>query len=428
MFDRFTRASSETTAAGLLRIVQNGPVRLLLLALVLLGALSHGRGAVELLNPFTLGGGPQLASLVQADELASVAECRSDACTVATVSPVLPPPLPVPVSWLPEPVLRRPWPPALSYRQSQLVLHPGSWIAAAHEPYPGSPTVDWALDLALLPGRRDFVATALSGPAYLARLVYPDGAAKAPMTLEAHTAEVQRRLAAPERDAAVGVPEVEPEGFEIQPMTMPLRVQLAAAMVGRVRAGDPVTLRFDAPRGFSPPVDAAGEIVAVDGDIARVMFRERGDRWLRHDYLSQAPGRAPATDRVTLLVRESLGGSAGEALQVPVSALVRPGAASVAPADEAIVWVVARGMAAPVRVRVGSVEGDQVLVNELRSPHRGAIDEAHWRSLPIAQRAHLHRLQAPRLGQDRNLLLHKDARIVREPSAALRAGDPLRSH
>jgi hypothetical protein len=85
-------------------------------------------------------------------------------------------------------------------------------------------------------------------------------------------------------------------------------------------------------------------------------------------------------------------------------------------------------MAAPVRVRVGSVEGDQVLVNELRSPHRGAIDEAHWRSLPIAQRAHLHRLQAPRLGQDRNLLLHKDARIVREPSAALRAGDPLRSH
>ena len=96
MFDRFTRASSETTVAGLVRIVRNGPVRLLLLALVLLGGLSHGRAAVELLNPFTLGGGPQLASLVQADALAGVAECRSDACTVETVSPVLPPPLPVP--------------------------------------------------------------------------------------------------------------------------------------------------------------------------------------------------------------------------------------------------------------------------------------------------------------------------------------------
>ena len=91
-------------------------------------------GQVDHRRVDAVGGGPQLASLVQADELASVAECRSDACTVATVSPVLPPPLPVPVSWLPEPVLRRPWPPALSYRQSQLVLHPGSWIAMAHEP------------------------------------------------------------------------------------------------------------------------------------------------------------------------------------------------------------------------------------------------------------------------------------------------------
>ena len=109
------------------------------------------------------------------------------------------------------------------------------------------------------------------------------------------------------------------------------------------------------------------------------------------------------------------------------TAVVRRPAVDKAAEDLAIVWVIAGGTAAPVNVRVGEADGDQVMVNEIRSPQSGGIHPVDWSALSLERRAQLYRLQSHRVTPDIGRLLHADARVVTRPGAGLRAGDPLRS-
>ena len=458
MFDRFTHTASEITPAGLGRLLQTGPVRALLLGLVACGSLLYGRQAIEAVHPFSRGGGPLLSQLVIERDLSTLPDCRNDACTVETVAPTMSAATPVPVRWLPDPVVRHPWPTRLKYPGSFQDWDTYEWIARGVLREPEAAPVGWQLRLGSNLGGLRYEMVDVPAAGYLARLVFPDGSGVGPLGYESHSTDTPSRHAVKRRnqdalerwrragggrgpdgriDADAVAPDgvleksplevtVSPEGLEYQPVSMPMSVQLPSGMVGRVRSGDPATLLLEAPRGFTPPVEVNGRVIATRGDVAQWVADDTTYRWL-NDYFSKTTGRTPASDRLTLRLRESLGGRAGQAVQVPVSAVVRrPGDATPA-ADEATVWVVAGGIAAPVHVRVGASDGDRVLVNEIRSPHSGPFRAADWSAFTPPQRAILYRQQASRLAGQSSPLLHADARVVSRPAATLRAGDALRS-
>jgi hypothetical protein len=458
MLDRFTQASSEITAAGLSRLLQTGPVRLLLLGLVGYGSLTFGRPVLQAIDPFSLGGGRLLSEFAIGANLDALPDCRSNACTVETVAPAASPPRAVPARWLPDPVLRYPWPASLPFPNSFLDLGTTDWRAVSAQESPDGPEQAWRLSLGTNVGVLRYERIDVPAGGYVSRLVFPEASGVAPLGVETHSANGPRRQALHSRNADAmrrwraagngrlpngqidlsahwpeeilekdpGAITVSPEGLEFQPMAMPMRVQLPPEMVGRVRAGDPATLRFEAPRGFSPPFDLTGKVTGTRDDVALVAADERTSAWLAA-YFHKTVGRAPATDRLTLLVRESLGSRAGASVLVPATAVVRRPAVDKAAEDLGIVWVIAGGTAAPVNVRVGAVDGDQVVVNEIRSPQSGGIHPADWNVLPLERRAQLYRLQSTRVAPNLGLLLHTDARVVARPGAGLRAGDPLRS-
>jgi hypothetical protein len=458
MLDRFTHASSEITAAGLSRLLQNGPVRLLLLGLVGYGSLTFGRPVLQAIDPFSLGGGRLLSEFAIGANLDALPDCRSNACTVETVAPAASPPRAVPARWLPDPVLRYPWPASLPFPNSFLDLGTTDWRAVSAQESPDGPEQAWRLSLGTNAGGLRYERIDVPAGGYVSRLVFPEASGVAPLGVETHSANGPRRQALHSRNADTmrrwraagngrlpngqidlsahwpeeilekdpGAITVSPEGLEFQPMAMPMRVRLPPEMVGRVRAGDPATLRFEAPRGFSPPFDLTGKVTGTRDDVALVAADERTSAWLAA-YFHKTVGRAPATDRLTLLVRESLGSRAGASVLVPATAVVRRPAVDKAAEDLGIVWVIAGGTAAPVNVRVGAVDGDQVVVNEIRSPQSGGIHPADWNVLPLERRAQLYRLQSTRVAPNLGLLLHTDARVVARPGAGLRAGDPLRS-
>jgi hypothetical protein len=453
MLDRFTASSSDITSAGLSRLLQEGPVRALLLTVVGIGALTFGRPLVQSIDFPSFGGGQVLPALAVAGDLSASSDCRSDACTLETVAPATAPPSNVPVRWLPDPVSRLRWPSRPAYPSSFMAEETQAWIAERVPISPGATSLTWKLTVGSNIGGLHYANLELASGGYVSRLVFPQSTGVAPLTVESHGADAPRRKALHERMGnvlrswrAAGngrgpggyidhdllppaelLPKdpllitVSPEGIEFQPMPMPMRLQLPSEMVGRIRAGDPATLRFEAPSGFSPPIEVAAKVTGTRGDQALVETDEPTDRWLR-TYFDQAFGRAPATDRLTLRVRESLGGRAGTGVRVPESAVVRrPGEAG------SIVWVVADGIASPVSVRVGTTDGEFVAVNEVQWPHSGAIAPNDWRAMTPEQRARLYRLQMRR-PNDENLLLHANARVVSRPGAALRPGDAVRSH
>ena len=462
MFKRFTHASSEITAAGLSRLLQNGllqngPVRMLLLGLVGYGSLSFGRPVLQAIDPFSLGGGRLLSEFAVGESLDALPDCRSNACTVETVAPAASQLRAVPARWFPDPVLRYPWPANLPFPNSFLDLGTSGWHAVSPRG-PGVPEQPRLLSIGTNVGGYRYERIEVPADGYVSRLVFPEASAVAPLGIEAHSANGPHRQALHSRNAETvrrwraagngrlpsgeidisapwpeeilekdpGAITVSPEGLEFQPMTMPIRVQLPPEMVGRVRAGDPATLRFEAPRGFSPSFDLTGKVTGTLGDVVLVVADEPTSAWLA-SYFHKAVGRAPATDRLTLLVRESLGSRAGASVLVPATAVVRRPAVDKAAEDLGIVWVIAGGMAAPVNVRVGAADGDQVMVNEIRSPQSGGIHPVDWSALSLERRAQLYRLQVTRVALDVGLLLHADARVVTRPGAGLRAGDPLRS-
>lgn len=459
MFVRFTHRSREITVAGLSRIVQSGPVRWLLLGLVAWLSLGHGRAAIEALHPFSVGGGRLLSQLAVGADLGSLPGCHGASCTVETVAPSPSPPHAVPVRWLPEPVLRLPWPARLHYPDSFAAFETREWVAQLRERHPGVEEFVWRLPFGSNAGGLHYAMVDVPSGGYVARLLFPPGSGVAPLTFEAHGADASRRQVLLERngerlrrwrtegggrpfDSDAPLPEgllekdplaiaISPEALEFQPVAMPMRMQLPPESVGRVWAGDPVTIRFEAPDRHAPPFDVAGTVTAVRAEQVQVESTERVDRWLPA-YAVQADARSPATDRVTLLVRESLGEAAGRAVRVPASAVVARAAAAAArdgapAADEATVWVIAEGTAVPVRVRVGRTVGDRVVVNEVRSALSGSIHPEDWRAMPLERRAWVYQLLAPGQGREPGLLLHAQTQVVVRPDPGLRAGDPLRS-
>jgi hypothetical protein len=355
-------------------------------------------------------------------------------------------------------VLRYPWPASLPFPNSFLDHSTVDWRAVSPQQGPGVPEQARLLSIGTNIGGLRYKRIDVPADGYASRLVFAEASGVAPLTIEAHSADSLRRQALHSRNAEAmrrwraagngrlpngqidrdaagpeGILEkdldaitVSPEGLEFQPIAMPMRVQLPPEMVGRVRAGDPATLRFEAPRGFSPPFDLTGKVTGTLGDVALVAADELTGSWLAA-YFRKTVGRAPTTDRLTLLVRESLGSQAGASVLVPASAVVRRPAVDKAAEDLAIVWVIAGGIAAPVNVRVGAADGEQVMVNEIRSPQSGGVHPVDWSALSLERRAQLYRLQSNPVSSDIGLLLHANARVVTHPGAGLRAGDPLRS-
>jgi hypothetical protein len=451
MLDRFTAASKQISWAGLGQLLQTGPVGMLLLGLAWLGATHFGRPLLQSIDPVSLGGGRMLSELLVAEDLSAVAHCRDDACTFETDSPAAAPPSDVPVRWIAEPIRRLPWPARPAYPSSFMAAQTSEWVAEARDTRPDAPEHSWRLTIGSNEGGLHHANLEVASGGYVARLLFRDDSGIAPLTVQAHGADQPRRQAVYAaqgealrrwrqagngrgRDGHIDYAALptdgsfpsdplavtgSPEGLEFQPMPTPIRVQVPAEWAGRVKAGDPAILRFEAPAGFSPPVEVPGKVTATRGEVAMVEPDERTDRWLQR-YFREAAGRAPGSDRLTLRVRESLGGRAGDSVQVPAGAVVqRPGEAG------AIVWVIAAGLAAPIRVGVGATDGDRVTVNELVSPLSGPVDPAGWRAMTPEQRARLHRLQAPHpVGS--TPLLDLRSEVVVHPGAALRPGDPVR--
>lgn len=453
MLDRFTASSTEITTAGLGRLLRSGLISRLLLVAAGWCVLAYGLPLLDRLDPWAFGGGRRLPELVVPSDLLAVSDCRADACTVETVSPDTAPLLDLPVRWLPAPAERLPWPARPAYPDSFMADEVVHWIADRRQAGPSDPPGPWRLHIASNLGGLHYVDVEVPSPGYVSRLVFPADSNVAPLTVESHGADTPRRQALVERrgdvlrrwraagngrgpdgsiDHGLLPPDelmpkdpllvtVSPRGIEFQPMPMPLSMQLPAGMAGRVQAGDPAILRFEAPDGYSHPIDVAAKVTGTRGDLVLVETDQPVEQWLRTSYFYKALGRAPASDRVTLRVQESLGGRAGASVRVPISAVVRrPGDAG------ATVWVIVAGLAAPVNVAVGTVDGDVATVNEITSPLSGAIHPADWRAMTLEQRALLYRAQARRPTTG-NRMLDAKAQVVLQPSAALRPGTPLRS-
>ncbi len=451
---------SAPSSPALSDLAESPVIRRVLLGVALLAGLHYGRPLADTLNPFALGDGRLLFELAVKADLSATADCRSDACTVATVAPDVAPARATDIRWLPAPVARHPWPSRPKYPRSLPAEYSDEWIAINQQLDPSQPNAGWKLRLGSNQGGLHYAMIDVDAAGYMARLVFAEGTGIAPLTYEAHSGAQARRDLRDQRDGealrawrqagngrkangridydaeppahlfepstAIDANEHSPEGLEFQPVAMPMILALRPDMIGRVSDGDPATLRLSAPRGFSPDIEVAGKIVGRRDDTVLFEADDKSGWWLRN-YFSKTRGRTPASDRLSLLVRESLGGRPGEAVRVPETALVRPGAQGAAAGDEAVVWVIVEGAAAPVHVRVGSADGRFVQVNEIESVPSGAIRPGDWRAMPIEQRARFHRVQAPRQATGKNLLLHKDARVVLTPDPSLRAGDPMRS-
>ena len=168
-------------------------------------------------------------------------------------------------------------------------------------------------------------------PGYIARLTFADASGVAPLGLEAHNADQERRQARERRNSealrmwrhagngrdaegridfdVMPPPSVlddspDPNAIQFTPVALefqplPCRWQCNChPMVGRVRVGESALLRFDAPKGFAQPFELAGRIVDIQDAIVRVEPDDKTTWWLR-EYFKSAIGRTPTSDRMS---------------------------------------------------------------------------------------------------------------------------------
>lgn len=428
-----------------------------LLGVVALLALTYGREAIDAFNPLQFGEGRLVSDLRADPQARPVAPCRADACTVETVAPAPAAPQAVESRWVAPPLLRRPWPRNVKFPNSLPAWSVSEWIAVPESNDVGPEARTWVLRLGSNVGGLHYGMVGVPDNGYMSRLHFAEPQPMV-LTIEAHGAAGPEREAANSRqgerlrqwrrqgngldrhgkpDFSAKVPaellEPEPlpttgspEGLEFQRVPSRMAIRLPDDAAGLVSTGDPVAIRFDTPSGFGASYDVPGRVGAVDGGIAQVDVAEENRWWLR-DYFAKTLGRAPATDKVTLMVQRSLGVAAGAAVLVPRTALRDATPQGRFDDGEAAVWVLVDTIAVPVHVRVGGLENGLVLVNAVPDAFTGAIRPADWAAMSLEQRAIVRRwLARPDAGRPETLL-GPGAKIVAHPGATLRTGESARS-
>lgn len=408
------------------------PFALVLLVIAGLPAALYGASHVSIwagdFGRFVRNDGPMLADFQVPMDLPAPPDCRGTACEPRTANPTEPPLRPLAVTLQLPPVERFPWPAGFAFGHSGLANEPFAW-RAVNQPQPGN-AGQWRWYLKVDAGYGAPIRQHLYGVNHgglVRRLVYAAGSGLEPVLLERLVQPWQDEKGKWQDDRPPFRPEQpNPVEIEFQPIPTPIALSIDGDP-GYLHSGDAGAIRFDAPE--SKPADAIevpGRVVAIRGSTAWFEPDETGLDWLRR-YWGKI-NRSPLSDRATLQIAESLGGRTGRAVVVPASALVRSTTEGTLPEGEAIVWIEALGMAIPVHVRSGADLGYGVVVNEIQTPHAGAVWAAAWRGLPLATRAELHRMQNFAGAEAANLLLRLSSRILIEPPVDLRSGSSLRRH